>query len=677
MINTVIIAMTVVLLVSTGALADFSNETTSSQTNTIPAFPRDSQTSIQPQDNSRQEPEPFLLVTPQENSVTINRRPEIRIDFTVPVDPDTVLLMIDGSDVSQLAIISAQEVVFRPFMVLPPGSHTVQIFGRSDNGAELSKSFSFYSRHGEIFQEAYSSNDLTAVYEAAVVRSHNKPTTPSNKVDANLRSETKIKSKEFSFGFNTNARYLDQSLPLMSPLRKGADVVNYQLNLGYARDLTKVQASLGDVVINETTYTAMNLARRGVLLDFAYDAAYVRLFNVRSDQVMGLRDTGSILPQFSTDNNILGVAGGIKLFNNRVEAKVSYLSGGETAAGFNVAGPTTEKKGNVTGVQLNTDLFGNRMRTELEGGWSAYDPDTGDVVGSTNSQAYRAKIGGFLEPASYELQYERVGSNFVTLGNQNGIIKDRETITARSGITMSTHSLTLSGMKQYDNLDLDPLKPRNTTYQGTLDYNCLSIQKFPFGLNYTKATSNSSHEPDSGGIITTTGMQTDTIGGRIAYSNGPLNISAMSSYSKQNDTGTALNNSTITTYSLSPSYSVQGLNVMTNFQLMQNNDHLTDVRTDTFTSSMDVRSLWLKNRLSIDVGSSYSQATNTINTTDSWNLTANSRIGYALSPFWEGSLKPSIALRGTYSHTTDRLNATTHNDAAIFLVLATAMPFIF
>ena len=40
-------------------------------------------------------------------------------------------------------------------------------------------------------------------------------------------------------------------------------------------------------------------------------------------------------------------------------------------------------------------------------------------------------------------------------------------------------------------------------------------------------------------------------------------------------------------------------------------------------------------------------------------------------------MKPSIALRGSYNHTSDRLNNTNHDEAALFLVLATAMPFMF
>ena len=104
---------------------------------------------------------------------------------------------------------------------------------------------------------------------------------------------------------------------------------------------------------------------------------------------------------------------------------------------------------------------------------------------------------------------------------------------------------------------------------------------------------------------------------------------------------------------------------------------MTDIRTDTFVASLDLRSRWLQDRLTLDLGGTYSATSNDADTIDVWNLTSNMRIGYALPEMLSGHFQPSLALRGTYNHMTDRLAGTNHDDATIILVLATAMPFMY
>lgn len=620
-------------------------------------------------------PESVRLAAPLENGEAIGRRPEIRVEFATAVDPSSILVIVDGADVTQLATISADKVIYQPYMVLPAGGHNIQVSAKAVDGTALNKSFSFNSRHGETFKEAASTNEVSATYEAALARLRNTATNPTHKLEANLRSDTKLKGDNLAFGFNTNVRYFDQSLPVMSPLRKGVDMVNYLMTIGYERDKIKAQANVGDLIVNETTYTVSNLARRGGMLALEYDTTYLHLFNVRSDQVYGLRD--SVAPQFNTTKDIRGVAGGVKLFENRVEAKITHAIGGETATGFNTVGDPGGKKGDVTGALLTTDFFENRLRTELEGAWSSFDADTSDAVSKSGGQAFRAKINGFLQPANYEVQYERVSANFTSIGNLGGVVKDKETITARGGATIGPHAFTVSGLRQYDNLNLDPTRNRSTGYQGTFDYNCTIFQEFPFGINYQKGATHSSHEAAISGVKLPSGLQSDSVGGKISYNATPFTLTAMSSFARQNDTEASNNDSTLLTYSLAPVYSTPTFSLTTNLMLTQNKNHTTNDRTDNYTANVDIRSRFFADRLSVETGATWSQNTNTSKTTDSWNVMANSRIGYNLPQLFGGFMKPSIALRGTYNHTSDRISKTNRDEASLFLVLATAMPFVF
>ena len=105
------------------------------------------------------------LVTPAENAKVISKKPEIRVEFPEPLPVKTLIVMLDGTDITQLLAVSDKGFVYNPFMVLNAGSHSLSISVTDKEGRQLQKNYSFTTRHSVPFEEAYSSNEASVIYD--------------------------------------------------------------------------------------------------------------------------------------------------------------------------------------------------------------------------------------------------------------------------------------------------------------------------------------------------------------------------------------------------------------------------------------------------------------------------------------------------------------------------------
>jgi hypothetical protein len=173
-------------------------------------------------------------------------------------------------------------------------------------------------------------------------------------------------------------------------------------------------------------------------------------------------------------------------------------------------------------------------------------------------------------------------------------------------------------------------------------------------------------------------MHTDTISGNVNYTIDKINLGFQTSYSLMNDK-TATNNDTESiTYTLTPSYNMPNVSVSSAFSLNQSKIHMTDVKTDTYTINLDLRTKFLKERGSFDIGGTYNITKADNSSINTRNLNANFRLAYNIKNLLKGYLNPSVALRGSYMKITDKVNRSSDRDEfTLFLVLATSIPFSF
>jgi hypothetical protein len=611
------------------------------------------------------------IITPAENSEIVGKKPEIRVKFSEPVLPQTVVVILDGTDITQLITLSEKEFEYKPFLVLAAGLHNLNISAADKEGRQLQKVFSFSTRHTSTFEEAYTSNEASVIYETILSNPDSQPYIPDSRVEGNLRSDSKIKDKEWEFTFNTNLRYLDQNLPIMLPLQKGIDVANWTFNGSYTKDNLRLGTSIGDVQVNETPYTAYSLARKGGIFSFQYNDFQLSTFSVQSQQFFGLKGIGI---EGSLDDHIIGVSGGIKLFDKKLEFKTIYVTGGEPGSSFGISTSSGSKRGDVFGFLLTSDFFENKLRTEFETDFSRYDPDNSDEFGSKSDKAYKLKVDGYLGIYNYEAMYEYIGRDYEVVGNQM-IQKDKQGVSLRGGVNLGMHNVNLMFSRYNDNVKGDDLFPRIVNYQGNLDYSFNGVPSFPMGINYQKSIQDSTREPSGSFELK---LYTDTVSGRINYMMDKINLGFMTSYSQMDDRTSTNNDTSNINYTLTSSYNIPNISVSPAFSLNQSKVHLTDVRTDTYTINLDLRTKFFRDRISFDIGGTYNIVKASDASVDNRNLNANFRLAYNIRDFLKGYMNPTIALRGTYLKTTDEIYSRSNKDEFIlFLVLATSVPFSF
>jgi hypothetical protein len=628
----------------------------------------------QPQTTVSIQKDIIRLVTPEENSEIISKKPEIKVEFLEPIDAKTLLVVLDSTDITQLITVTDKGFEYKPFLVLPAGSHNLSITATDKEGSQLHKTVSFTTRHTKTFEEAHTDNELSVYYETVLEKPDEASNVPYSRAEGNLKSDTKIKEKEWEFTFNTNVRYLDQSLPVVSPLKKGFDLANWIFKGSYTKDDLKIGTSIGDIQINETPYTVSNLARRGGMLNLENDVFQLNAFTVKSEQVFGLVGGAGI--DWTTDDHILGVSAGVNLFDKKVQLKTIYVTGGEPGSSFGIYTTPGAKKGEVTGLLMTTDLFENKLMTEFETDFSKFDPDTSDEFRSKNDKACRFKVGGFLGGIyTYEAMYEYIGRDYEVIGNQ-GLQKDKQGVSIINGLNLGKHNINLLLSRYNDNVRDDDLFPRMVNYVANIDYTCNEIQNLPIGISYQKSIQDSSKEPSG---IDPIDVHTDTVMGRINYTMDNLNLGFQTAYSLQNDKGPTNSDTTSITYTFTPSYVLNpNISVNSSFFLNQSKFHLTDVWTDTYTINLDLRTRFFNDRLTFDVGGTYNIIKADDDSADNRNLSANFRLAYNIKDFLKGYVNPTIALRSTYTKVTDKLYSSSDRDEfVLFLVLATTIPFSF
>ncbi|RJQ14991.1 MAG: hypothetical protein C4560_11120 [Nitrospiraceae bacterium] len=641
--------------------------------------------------------EVIRVVTPQNASEVIGKKPEIRIEFTVPVDPSSIVLLLDGTDLTQLGTKDEKSFTCTSFGILPSGPHSLTVIAKDPDGNSYQVNSSFTSRHTAAFEEAYSNNEAAAIYESALAKPERAVSTPYSKFEGNINTDSKLKNREYEAGFTANLRYFDQSLPVLSTvlssgidtsvqdlslLEKGFSLANFLFTGRYIKDPFMMTAEIGDVLVSETQNTVSGLARRGGKLMFEYEDATLNTFLVKGERVFGFN--GGLGINGSGDDHIFGASAGLKLPDRKMELKTVYVRGGEppssvgTATSANIPESTpglvkdgAHTKGDVIGLQLVTDFFENRFRTEMEFDSSRFDFDLDDDEGKESDVSYRAKGGGALGRYIYEAGYEFYGRDYAVIGNQ-GAMKDAEIFSFMNGLTLEGHSMTLALSRTNDNVRKEKALPRIVKHDGTVTYSFMKIPQLPVTFIYQKSLQDSTREPDGMNEIE---IDTDTATGSVSYVDGGFSTSFTAVYSFLNDrTSTGADTRTVT-YVLVPSYAAPVFSILPMASWNRTKDTLSDIKTDTYTGGLNFYSKFFDDRMAFDAGGTYTAVRNSDDTVKTNDFNSTVRVGYNMRHLVNWLVDPTISLKGQYVRHKDDVDDSNDSDEfLLFLVLSTIMP---
>ncbi|MFH1154717.1 MAG: hypothetical protein V1793_12960 [Pseudomonadota bacterium] len=615
--------------------------------------------------------ETLVLIEPAPGAEFIGKKPLIQCEIREPFDRTSLLVLLDGTDLTGIIEFTEKGFQVKPVSVLPAGDHTLSITGTLLSGNGFENQLSFSSRHSKTFDEAYSTSELSAVYETIIDKSDNNEGIPDSKAEVNLSMDNILRTNRWQLLLNSKIRYFDQDMPSFPPMEKGVDIINYLLTATYKNEKTSFMAATGDLQINESENTAAYLARRGGQLAGTYKDFSLSGFVVKSDQVYGFG--GDMGLNGDLDHSIMGISGEARLLSDNLILKTVFVTGSESGEDFGSWSTGGDKTGDVLGFIVKTFLLERKLELDAELDFSDYDADTLDEFGSESDKACRISARTNTEIFNFQLAYDYTGPEYQVVGNQS-VQKDREGVALQGSAFRGSHTVNVNASLYQDNVGDDPLYPNLQTLQFMGDYNYSGFQSFPMGLSFSQTTMSSSNEPE---YTPPTKLDMLNLTGYLSYLKGNLNLNLQAGYAIQNDQISDANDTTNLSLTLTPAYNWNSFSISPSLNFNRSRYELTGNATDTFGANITVYSSLIPDRLGLDLSGTFNRTVSDDKTMDMDSMDVNTRVSYVLcKKFWIME-RPSLALLGRYCKSTDRVYAQNNEEFTILLSLTTDLRYSF
>jgi hypothetical protein len=607
----------------------------------------------------------ITLIAPAQQDVVIAKKPLIEMVFTQPMDTQTLFVMLDGVDISQVLTLTPEGCSFQPVQVLEPGSHTLMVSGTTAAGESFNQEFLFATRHHARYAKTYSENQLTVLAHSAFTKSDSlDEQVPDKRVEANLNTTSQLQDGGLDLAVNANIKFVDQDLSVMTPEKKGVDLINYLVSANWVRGGMTTRAEVGDTLIDLSPNTLSSLNRRGAQLSLGTEMAKLGGFSVTSDQTYGYEGETGI--SSDTSRHIHGMYGDLNLLDNRMRLRAIYTHGGEQGDSFGTTVEDRSVKGNTAGFVLTTDFFEGRMVSEFESSFTRFDDDTTDDQGSRSDTAYRLNVQGAIECYTYGATYKYFGPDYEVVGNQ-GLEKDRKGIELNAGAGFERHGLSLAYSHLQDNVDNDDTRPVMQTHTAMLDYAYSGIERFPISLSYQLEKSHSSREPSGTAAVD---YHIDSVSTAIAYLYNQWNVALQGTYAQMNDMTAYDADTTNTLVAFMPQYYSEQISVSPNLSYNQTQDHATDIDTDAYTISMEIQGRLPNDKFRYGLGGTLDFTSTSDDMVDQRTTAFHLNLEYELGRFLKGRIIPAIGLRGESNEIDDRINDVTTRDYVFMVTLS-------
>ncbi len=615
-----------------------------------------------------------VAVDPAPGSTVIGKRPPVRIELDRALPEGALVVMLDGTDVTQLIKMTGKVFTYEPAMDLQPGRHVLQLAAALPDGGRLSGESDFTSRHSRAFERVQAGANLSLSGESKLKRKENPPGAVDRTAEGNVQPSFSVTRRGWEFGGNGNFRYTGQKVvdagdagprdPDIPPPDK-LNMINYLLQLKYSGGDFAFNTDLGHVDLNETQNTVWGLSRRGGRLTFRYKDYSLGLFDVRNENQWGFREGLGLGAKEETF--VWGATAGAKFLSQRMEVKGVWASGGDPGSSQGIYAAGGGREGSVFGLAVLTDFFGGKFRTEMEADASSFDADNADDLSAKTDRAYRLKAGGSAGVYSYEAAWERFGPDYASIACPF-LTGDREGLTGALNASLGAHGLSLNLSRYHDNVGLDPLFPRVVSFQGGLDYAYSGLSWLPLGLNIQRSYQRSQDEPEGSFPMDTV---TDTVAGRANLIRGQFNLGLQLSLGRMDDRTETDADIRTTTFNLSPAYGTSWLSLSPGFSL-NHSRNAAGVSSDEYLLSLNANSRFLEDRITFDLSGSWGISKSSDDMVDGRRFSANARAAYT----WKyASFQPSLGLRGEYSRNWDDVNPDAESkNYSVFLVFSLAVP---
>lgn len=617
------------------------------------------------------------MVSPKPDSLLIGRRPVIRCTLAADLPRKGLLVVLDDIDISAVIKLTADGFTYQPAKTLDPGKHTLVVRYKATGQDETERKFFFTLRHSKAFREVHGEGELTAIYQGKLQANESEGGEPGSQFETNLGSEVRVKEGGWDLGFQFNLRYLDQSRPMDEPLSKGLNMADYLLDIKYTQGGFGFVSRLGDIIIEESENTANGLSSRGGMLGVSYEGLSLAVFSVNSYQYYGFY--GGLGVSDDTDEHIHGASAGLALFDEAVKLKVIYLTGGENLAQGGDYDSGDARKGEVWGIQLSTDFFQERLRTDFELDFSKYDPETSDDIAAYDDRAWRVGAEGNWGRYFYSARYQYFGTDYAVVGNSS-VENNRSGWMVIGGAEYDAHTFSAGYTRFRDNVADDGAQPVNYVEEGSLEYSYTGLEYLQAAIAYVRSIIHSTAEPEDTERINT---HAHTLTLTTALLGNPWGLEFTAGYSHQYDRHDDAGNSVVTNFSLAPSFTSEVCTVVPSVSYDLTNQEAEDLDSQTLAVNLDIRGNLDKlmgfpsGAFSYGLTATYTQVRSSDDSAKNDTISAALELSYLLGEnVWPG-MKPSIGLRMRYDKIKDYADQSQDEDISVFLVIQTSLPFSF
>lgn len=397
-------------------------------------------------------------------------------------------LLVDDVDVSPLAVLEGREVRYTPETPLDYGRHTVTLESMDGNGTILPpRSWTFVVPQSEFYDKA----SATVLVDAEVggkIIGKSGSSEPDWNIQSSVTLNSVIEKGDFKVSLDANGWITEQEGD--EDTGDTFNLNNYLLQIEYNRQ----RLALGDLTVEGTELTSESIARRGALLDLAFDGTRAQAFMVRSTQTTGFDDMTGL---DRSDQRLIGGSVKQKLIDqDRLVAKGTVITGkNANPDGYNSGTLAAPSKGQIYSLALAAIPWKEALRLNGEYSYSRYDEDTTDNLGSDAGRAWLVRFSGHKDSYDYGGGYKYLGKNFRSIADVTGV-ENREEYTIYGTKTFRESNLTASLLYNQDNVEHDSRLPiiRNTSVD--LIYNLFRPDWPSIFLNGNLTFQDSADEPD-------------------------------------------------------------------------------------------------------------------------------------------------------------------------------------
>jgi hypothetical protein len=596
----------------------------------------------------------------------MGRKPTVVATFTDAVKADTLVVLLDGMDVTQASVRSPASVSYTSPVPVSGGPHTVEMIGTNADGTPLYLSWSFTVRHSEKYDEIGFDSDITASYSTNLDEKEEAGALPDWIFEGSGPVYFNVKKDGREFSLTGNLYYYQQdNEPGLLAADEGGDFRNFLLTSRWSSDRSVKTLEIGDLGIAETYYTAPNLYKRGVRFRLDQSRKSFSLFSVSSAPVAGVRhglDVG-----VDADENILGTSFQTASADGRTGFHVVYLTGREEA-GYGASLPGDAKEGDVLGVVLGRTLIPNKLSLHLEGASSNFDSDLTDTE---DKQGDWAVFTGFTWVAAPKLTVkasaERVGKEFRSIGSPDAL-NDFDKVSLAGDIFLKKHTLNLATSWSRSNVEDDADIPGST--QTVLDATDTWLPKDNLSLT-TRLYTDSVKTSDEPAGFDPYSTRTDILSTLVNYNLTKWSLGTFLSLSRTDDT-TGNNQDREQeevrmdfSYAPSPRFSAS----FTLPQFIRDRDDSTGVDYETLNTFALVNAVLYGDALTLDLSANRGLYSASDDTADLTNTTMTARLAYSLASLFPDYAAPAVILGSEYSKIVDDVADTDVTQYRIFLTL--------